>query len=112
MTDEEIEIRPELAAFVKKMEAALKENDYKSEWQDMTNSRLLSKINEKVDMLQEEHTLIMRCPHKPIKDHTETMSKIAIHLANYCMFLNHNYPKKKTTKRQWKYEDHRPLHNL
>lgn len=97
MTGDQEEIRPELAAFAKKMEAALKEFDYKAGWEDMTYHVLLDKIKERVDELQEEHTLIMRCPHKTIRrmretnKHTENMTRIAIHLANFCMFLNHNY---------------------
>lgn len=97
MTGDQEEIKPELAAFMQKMDAALKEFDYKSGWEDMTYHVLLDKIKEKVNELQEEHTLITRCPHKAIRrmrgtnKHTENMSRIAIHLANYCMFLNHNY---------------------
>lgn len=97
MTGDQEEIRPELAEFAKKMEAVLKEFDYKSEWEDMTYHAILDKIRGRVDDLQAEHTLIMRCPHKATgrmretNKHTENMSRIAIHLANYCMFLNHNY---------------------
>ena len=89
--NETIQIRPELAKFASEMEMVLRENDHKTGWDGMSIHQLFSRIKDEFEELQREyilHTCALGCG-----DRTERLRGEAIDIANFCMFLCHNYPK-------------------
>ncbi len=85
-------IRPELAEFAIEMESVLRENDHKSGWDEMGLHRLFDRIKQEFEELQREY--IFACDSYP-RDarRIQNMRREAIDIANFCMFLCHNYPK-------------------
>lgn len=88
-----IELRQEVLDFALEMEQVLKENDHKTGWDELSVHALYDRIKQEFEEFQREY--ILAANHFPI-DNTRLMKmrKESIDLANYCMFLCHNYPKK------------------
>jgi len=95
---EEVVIRPEVAKFAQQMEHVLRENDHKTGWNNMDCDELLHRIRDEVKELSEACYKV-RVARTNIGKHppdynlrVREMEKEAIDVANFCMFLYHNYP--------------------
>lgn len=87
--------RSELTVFATEMETVLRENDHKSGWKDMSIDDIFYRIKDEFEELDEAHAMYS---HPLISDGErlsaiQDMRKEAIDMANFCMFLCHNYPK-------------------
>ena len=89
-------IRPEVARFALEMEQVLKENDHKSGWDEMGVHQIYSRIKDEFEELQVAYirSCVRPCLGGGQNDIAEAIRKEAIDVANFCMFLCHNYPKK------------------
>ena len=81
--------------FAEEMKNTLKENGHKSGWDEMEINSIVQRIHEEVAELQEYLTLY----NHPQGNSDEVrdmrlgqMHREAIDIANFCMFLCHNYP--------------------
>lgn len=93
-------IRPEVASFAIEMEATLRENDHKSGWDELGMRRLHFRIKQEFEEFEAEYAdytaLCGHCKDKSVfLDKIQNMRKEAIDIANFCMFLCHNYPKRR-----------------
>jgi len=83
-------VRPEVAAFAIEMEGVLQKNDHKTGWDKLGVYALFSGIRREFDELDSAY-------HNYIDSEDEVniqrMRDEALDIANFCMFLCHNYPK-------------------
>lgn len=90
-------IRHEVLDFAAEMERVLTANDHKSGWANMDINSIVKRIHEEVAELQEYLTLYNHPQGDTEKVRDMRIDQIhdeAIDIANFCMFLCHNYPKK------------------
>jgi len=95
-------VRPELASFACEMEDVLITNDHKEGWDNMEVNLIVQRIHGEIAELQEYLTLynhiqgdsenIQGDNEKVRNMRLEQMHAEALDIANYCMFLCHNYP--------------------
>lgn len=87
-------VRPEVAKFAIEMEMVLRENDHKSGWDVMEYDELFSRIRDEFNELKKAFDDITDPQMDSHEDESiQHMCKEAIDIANFCMFLRHNYPK-------------------
>lgn len=90
-----VAVRPEVAQFAIEMERVLKENDHKKGWDEMSYHQLFVAIKREFEELQREY--ILHANSKDSMNHDgsspgiKRMREEAIDIANFCMFLCHNY---------------------
>jgi len=94
-------VRPAIAVFALEMERIMADNDDKDGWDEMEVNSIVKRIHEEVFELQEYLTLYNHpqddtCKVREIR--LEQIHNEAIDIANFCMFLCHNYPIKKEPK--------------
>jgi hypothetical protein len=100
-------VRPEVAKFAIEMETVLRENDHKTGWDGMDVGDLFYRIklefNEMKEVYDEHHSNIYTDSdgfvigteqerYKRYLAYVQRMREEAIDIANFCMFLCHNYP--------------------
>jgi len=92
-------VRPEVAKFALEMEYVLRENDHKTGWESMDCDKLVHRIRDEVKELSEACYKVGVARDNIRKKRTSNynlrvreMEKEAIDVANFCMFLYHNYP--------------------
>lgn len=86
-------VRSEVAKFAIEMENVLRENDRKSGWDEMGIDNLYLAVRRKVDKFNKLYMNYNDNAHYKI---VQDMRKEAIDIANFCMFLCHNYPETET----------------
>jgi hypothetical protein len=88
-------IRPEVAEFAIEMEKVLRENDYKKGWDKLTIDDLFFRIKDEYEELEQAYDLYANplIGIDEVRDEMHNMRREAIDIANFCMFLCHNYPK-------------------
>ena len=96
MGEEKEKIRKEVIEFANEMERVLRENDHKTGWDDMRIHRLFNRIKQEFEELQTEYIIYNSGLLNPEdqKKRIQKMRKETIDIANFCMFLCHNYPRK------------------
>lgn len=85
-------VRPEVALFALEMEEVLEDNDHKTGWDDLSIHALYNRIKQEFEELQEQY-IVMNHHLGDDKQFVQKMRGEAIDIANFCMFLCHNYPK-------------------
>ena len=96
-------IRPEVAMFALEMERVLEENDHKTGWCDLSIHVLYTRIKQEFEELQEQYITM----NHHLGDNEQFIQKMrdeAIDIANFCMFLCHNYPKEVPEELRYKKE--------
>jgi len=88
------QIRPEVAKFAIEMETVLRENDNKTGWDKLSVTSLFHHIKDEFDELEEAYLMYIHpaTGAKRTRDAIQNMRREAIDMANFCMFLCHNYP--------------------
>ena len=88
------DVRPEVAKFAIEMETVLRKNDHKTGWRGMEHDTLLRRIRDEFEELRDaqSHISSHECDRSD-PAYIQFMRKEAIDIANFCMFLCHNYPK-------------------
>jgi hypothetical protein len=87
-------IRPDVAKFAIEMETVLRENDHKTGWKAMEYDTLFRRIKDEFEELQDAQCRISShlCDRAdPV--YIQAMRRESLDIANFCMFLCHNYPK-------------------
>jgi len=103
--DRRTAIRPELAKFAVEMGMVLRENDHKCGWDEMSVHQLFHRIKDEFEELNEACQIYIHQRTCRISD-IEKISTInnirkeAIDVANFCMFLCHNYPNAEEDKNE------------
>lgn len=87
-------IRPEVAMFALEMEKTLMDNDYKTGWDKLSIHALYTHLQQEFDELREEY-IVMNHHLGDDREYIQNIHNEAIDIANFCMFLCHNYPKDK-----------------
>ena len=87
-------IRPELAEFIAEMEDVLRENDHKSGWDTLSYNALFCRIRDEFEEMGREYKDAIDPEMASYEaESIQNMRREAIDIANFCMFLCHNYPK-------------------
>lgn len=87
-----IELRQEVIDFALEMESILKDNDHKTGWDNLSIHTLYNRIKQEFEELQAEY-IVMTHNLKDESLFIQRMWRESIDIANFCMFLYHNYPK-------------------
>ena len=87
-------IRPELAEFAIEMESVLRDNDHKSGWDALPYDALFCRIRDEFEEMRREYKDAIDTDMASYEaESIQNMRREAIDIANFCMFLCHNYPK-------------------
>ena len=91
-----VAVRPEVAKFAIEMETVMRENDHKTGWRGMEHDTLLRRIRDEFEELRDaqSHISSHECDRSD-PAYIQFMRREALDIANFCMFLCHNYPEEK-----------------